>query len=136
MAYAQDQTPGPNVNMVSGADWTTGDPPGRQNEPSIASRPAMLHICLGRREMIIAAWTSGTFGNQGQEMRGLGVFNPSTAARHGGVRFCLDTRWIVLLRLGVANTTFSGGFRPMVRAGSQWTTSINGLRSIADRRPE
>jgi len=36
-AWAQSPAPGPNVNMVSGTDWTTGDPfLQRQNEPSIA----------------------------------------------------------------------------------------------------
>src|SRR5436309_8073885 len=48
-AWAQAPTAGPNVNMVTGTDWTTGDPfLQRQNEPSIAvSTRNNLHLMAG-----------------------------------------------------------------------------------------
>ena len=47
--WAQSPAAGPNVNMVSGTDWTTGDPfLQRQNEPSIAvSTRNSSHLLAG-----------------------------------------------------------------------------------------
>jgi len=48
-ARAQTSLAGNNVNMVSGTDWTTGDPfLQRQNEPSMAvSTRNNLHLLAG-----------------------------------------------------------------------------------------
>ncbi|MFZ3211258.1 MAG: putative Ig domain-containing protein [Terriglobales bacterium] len=48
-AWAQSPAPGPNVNMVSGTSWTTGDPfLQRQNEPSVAvSTRNTSHLLAG-----------------------------------------------------------------------------------------
>jgi len=49
---AQNPTAGANVNMVSGTDWTTGDPfLQRQNEPSVAvSTRNPLHLLGGAND--------------------------------------------------------------------------------------
>src|SRR5215831_7967788 len=49
---AQNPSAGTNVNMVSGTDWTTGDPfLQRQNEPSVAvSTRNPLHILAGAND--------------------------------------------------------------------------------------
>ena len=51
-AWAQLPAAGPNVNMVSGTDWTTGDPfLQRQNEPSIAvSTRNTSHLLAGAND--------------------------------------------------------------------------------------
>jgi hypothetical protein len=51
-ASAQSQSAGANVNMVSGTDWTTGDPfLQRQNEPSSAvSTRNPLHLLAGAND--------------------------------------------------------------------------------------
>ncbi|HSK44402.1 MAG TPA: hypothetical protein VLA83_11010 [Candidatus Binatia bacterium] len=51
-AYAQSPSAGTNVNMVSGTDWTTGDPfLQRQNEPSSAvSTRNPLHLLAGAND--------------------------------------------------------------------------------------
>ena len=51
-AWAQSPAAGPNVNMVSGTDWTTGDPfLQRQNEPSIAvSTRNASHLLAGAND--------------------------------------------------------------------------------------
>ena len=51
-AWAQQPAAGPNVNMVSGKDWTTGDPfLQRQNEPSIAiSTRNTNHLLAGAND--------------------------------------------------------------------------------------
>ena len=52
LAFAQNPTAGTNVNMVSGTDWTTGDPfLQRQNEPSMAvSTRNPMHILAGAND--------------------------------------------------------------------------------------
>src|ERR1700676_5042179 len=52
MAYAQEPTPGQNVNMVSGTKWPNGDPfLQRQNEPSMAvSTRNPMHILAGAND--------------------------------------------------------------------------------------
>ncbi len=51
-AWAQLPAAGPNVNMVSGTDWTTGDPfLQRQNEPSVAvSTRNTSHLLAGAND--------------------------------------------------------------------------------------
>jgi hypothetical protein len=51
-AWAQQPAAGPNVNMVSGTDWTTGDPfLQRQNEPSVAvSTRNTSHLLAGAND--------------------------------------------------------------------------------------
>ncbi len=51
-AWAQSPAPGPNVNMVSGTNWTTGDPfLQRQNEPSVAiSTRNTSHLLAGAND--------------------------------------------------------------------------------------
>jgi len=51
-AFAQSPSAGTNVNMVSGTDWTTGDPfLQRQNEPSSAvSTRNALHLLAGAND--------------------------------------------------------------------------------------
>jgi hypothetical protein len=51
-ALAQSPSAGPNVNMVSGTDWTTGDPfLQRQNEPSVAvSTRNPSHLLAGAND--------------------------------------------------------------------------------------
>src|SRR5215813_8135553 len=51
-ASAQSVSAGANVNMVSGTDWTTGDPfLQRQNEPSVAvSTRNSMHILAGAND--------------------------------------------------------------------------------------
>src|SRR6476620_10934979 len=51
-ASAQSPSAGANVNMVSGTDWTTGDPfLQRQNEPSSAvSTRNPLHLLAGAND--------------------------------------------------------------------------------------
>ncbi len=52
VAPAQNPASGANVNMVSGTDWTTGDPfLQRQNEPSVAvSTRNPLHLLAGAND--------------------------------------------------------------------------------------
>jgi hypothetical protein len=74
-AWAQSPSSGANVNMVSGTDWTTGDPfLQRQNEPSIAvSTRNPLHLLAGANDYR----TVDLAGLLGIEERGdawLGVF--------------------------------------------------------------
>src|SRR5882762_6476932 len=75
MAYAQGPTPGPNVNMVSGADWTTGDASlQRQNEPSIAvSTRNASHLLAGANDYGRVE-LPGRFGMKEQGDAWLGVF--------------------------------------------------------------
>jgi hypothetical protein len=75
LAFAQNPTAGTNVNMVSGTDWTTGDPfLQRQNEPSTAvSTRNSLHLLAGANDYR----TVDLAGLLGIEERGdawLGVF--------------------------------------------------------------
>src|SRR5690242_17462573 len=72
---AQNPAAGANVNMVSGTDWTTGDPfLQRQNEPSVAvSTRNPLHLLAGANDYR----TVDLAGLLGIEERGdawLGVF--------------------------------------------------------------
>jgi len=74
-AFAQNPVAGANVNMVSGTDWTTGDPfLQRQNEPSVAvSTRNPLHLLAGANDYR----TVDLAGLLGIEERGdawLGVF--------------------------------------------------------------
>jgi len=84
VSYASGQKPvaGANVNMVSGTDWTTGDPfLQRQNEPSVAvSTRNPLHLLAGANDYR----TVDLPGLLGIEERGdawLGVFKSFDGGR-------------------------------------------------------
>src|SRR5215472_2072405 len=126
---AQNPSAGSNVNMVSGTDWTTGDPfLQRQNEPSVAvSTRNSLHILAGANDYR----TVDLPGLLGIEERGdawLGLFKSFDGGQ----------TWVSTLLPGYPLDTsadglasplrgFQAGADPAVRAGTNGLFYYSGI---------
>ncbi|MGH9565807.1 MAG: sialidase family protein, partial [Candidatus Angelobacter sp.] len=129
VARAQSPAAGANVNMVSGTDWTTGDPfLQRQNEPSIAvSTRNPLHLLAGANDYR----TVDLAGLLGIEERGdawLGIFKSFDGGQTWQSTlmpgYPLDSSVD-----GVASplTGFQAGADPAVRAGTNGLFYYSGI---------
>lgn len=115
-AFAQSPAAGPNVNMVSGTDWTTGDPfLQRQNEPSLAvSTRNPSHLLAGANDYRSVDFEE-LFGDVNQEQTAdswLGVFK----SFDGGATW---------------RSTLLPGF-PADRSASGQSSPLFGLQAAAD----
>ena len=98
-SWAQGPASGANVNMVSGTDWTTGDPfLQRQNEPSAAvSTRNPLHLLAGA--MITARWICQDFwGLKSAATHGWAYLSHSMGDKRGKARCFQAIRWIARLQ--------------------------------------